>query len=80
MNKLVVCEDRLKNILVSDKRENPIRIERVLKAELIGVIRNYFEITSDDVALDIIVRNDGKYDIQLNAVSRAIRIANSFDS
>ena len=80
MNRTVVCQDRLKNVLVSDKRENPIRIERVLKSELIGVMRNYFEIASDDVSLDILIRNDGKYDIQLNVVSRAIRIANSFDS
>ena len=80
MNNLVVCEDRLKNMLVSDKRENPIRIERVLKSELINVMKNYFEIASEDLVLDILVREDGKYDIQMNVVSRAIKFANTFEN
>ena len=80
MNNLVVCEDRLKNMLVSDKRENPIRIERVLKSELINVMKNYFEISSEDLTLDILVRDDGKYDIQINVVSRAIKFANTFEN
>ena len=80
MNNLSKCENRLKNMLVSDKRENPIRIERVLKSELINVMRNYFEIRNDDVDLGIMIGEDGRYDIQLNVVSRAIRFANTFDN
>jgi len=80
MNNIVVCENRLKNLLVSDKRENPIRIERVLKSELLNVLKNYFEVACEDLILDILVREDGKYDIQMNAVSRAIKIANTFEN
>ena len=80
MSNLVVCENRLKNILVSDKRENPVRIERVLKSELLNVIKNYFEVACEDLMLDILVREDGKYDIQMNVVSRAIKIANTFEN
>lgn len=80
MNQVAKCEDRLKNVIVSDKRENPIRIERVLKAELYNVIRNYFEVSNDDIDLSIIIREDGRYDLQLNAKSRVIKIANCFDN
>jgi len=80
MNNLNICENRLKNIVVSDKRENPIRIERVLRAELMNVIRNYFEVSSDDLDLSILIREDGRYDLQLNVISRTIKFANSFDN
>ena len=79
MNNIAVCENRLKNIIISDKRENPVKIERVLKSELLNVLKNYFELTSEDIDLSIMIRDDGKYGILLNAISRHIRIANSFD-
>jgi len=80
MNSLIKCENRLKNIIVSDKRENPCRIEKILKSELMNIVKNYFEITSDDVDLSILIRDDGRYSIQMNVLSRAIKFANSFDN
>ena len=80
MNSLIKCENRLKNIIVSDKRENPCRIEKILKSELINIVKNYFEICSDEVDLSILIRDDGRYSIQLNVLSRSIKFANSFDS
>ena len=80
MKNLVMCEDRLKNMIVSDKRENPIRIERILKSEILGVMRNYFEVSSDDLDLSILIRKDGKYDVQINLLSRAIKFANTFEN
>ena len=79
MSNIIVCENRLKNMLVSDKRENPERIKRVLKSELLNVLKNYFEIACEDLILDIIIREDGKYDIQMNVISRAIKFANTFE-
>ena len=79
-NCLSKCEDRLKNILVTDKKENPNRIERVVKTEIFNVVRNYFEINLDDLNLCIGVRDDGKYDITINIVSRSIKMANTFDN
>lgn len=80
MNNLKICENRLKNVIVSDKRENPMRIERVLKAELLGVVSNYFDVNGDDIDLSIIIRDDGWYDLQLNVISRNIKFANSFEN
>lgn len=75
---LTLLENRLKNIIISDKKENPSKIEKVLKSEIINVLKNYFEITSEDVNLNILINKDGLYDIQINFVSRAMKIVNVF--
>lgn len=62
-NALVV--DRLKGMLTNDKKENPIKLENVIKSEILYVLKNYMEIKSDDVEFDINVNNDGKYEISL---------------
>ena len=80
MKSLIKCENRLKNLMITDKRDNPVRIERLLKAELINVIRNYFEVNSDNVDLSIIINEKGLYDIQLNLVSRAIKFVRTFEN
>lgn len=78
MKNLPSLENRLKNIIVADKKENPMKIEKILKSEIINVIKNYFEISAEDVDLNILINKDGMYDIQINFVSRAIKIANVF--
>lgn len=80
MNDLIKCENRLKNIIVADKRENPCRIEKILKAELMNVIKNYFVVTYDDLDLSILICDDGRYSVQMNVISRSIKFANSFDN
>ena len=80
MRDITICNDRLKNIIVSDRVEKPMRIERILKSEILCVMRNYFEITGDDIDLSILIREDGRYDIQINILSRKIKMVNSFDN
>ena len=71
-------ENRLKNIIVADKKENPEKIERLLKSEIMNVLKNYFDITSEDVSLSILINDDGKYDLQINAISSFLKIAHTF--
>ena len=70
--------NRLKNIIVADKKENPEKIERLLKSEIMNVLKNYFDITSEDVSLSILINDDGKYDLQINAISSFLKIAHTF--
>lgn len=78
MRDLVNLENRLKNIIVADKKENPEKIERLLKSEIMNVLKNYFDITSEDVSLSILINDDGKYDLQINAISSFLKIAHTF--
>ena len=77
MREIVGLENRLKNMIALDKKEEPEKIIKVLKAEVVNLLKNYFEITSEDVETSILVNSDGKYDLQINAVSNTIKIANT---
>ena len=78
MRDLVNDNSRLKNLIASDRKENPVKIEKLLKSELVNVMRNYFEISMDDVDLSILINKDGWYDIQINVLSQTLSIANTF--
>lgn len=78
MKDLVNDNSRLKNLIASDRKENPVKIEKLLKSELVNVMRNYFEISMDNVDLSILINKDGWYDIQLNVLSQTLSIANTF--
>lgn len=80
MREIVGLENRLKNMIALDKKEEPEKIIKVLKAEVVNLLKNYFEITSEDVETSILVNSDGKYDLQINAVSNIIKIANTFSN
>ncbi len=80
MREIVGLENRLKNMIALDKNEEPEKIIKVLKAEVVNLLKNYFEITSEDVETSILVNSDGKYDLQINAVSNTIKIANTFSN
>ena len=49
MREIVGLENRLKNMIALDKKEEPEKIIKVLKAEVVNLLKNYFEITSEDV-------------------------------
>ena len=78
MEKLESCENRLKSMIVLDKQEVPQKINKLLKAEILFVFRNYFEICSEDVELNISVLNTGKYEITVRGESNNIKIAHVF--
>ena len=78
MKNISQAETRLKKIISSDKKENPIKIERLLKSEIYYILKNYFEINSEDMSLNLKINEDGKYQLQLNAISRSIKITQTF--
>ncbi len=78
MKNLSLCEERLKNMIVSDKKENPMRIVKIVKSEVLYVLKNYFEITASDIDVEIGVNEEGRYQININGVSRAIKVASCF--
>ena len=73
-----LCEERLKNMLVIDKKENPQRIERLVKAEVYHILKNFFDIKSEDFDINIEVNADGQYVCNMSCVSSTIKIARCF--
>ena len=72
------CEDRLKNILISDKKQNPKKIEKIIKAEVYHIVKNYFELTLDNFSVNIDVSNDQKYVVNINFECDSIKIVRTF--
>ena len=78
MLSVVSCEDRLKAMIISDKQGTPQKINKLLKAEILFVLKNYFDITSEDLAFDIIVDSFGKYEINVVGKARGIKVDKVF--
>ena len=65
-------EDRLSEIVVGDKVDNIYGLDKLLKAELLNVMRNYFIVTGDDVCIDIWAEG-GTYKLNLQANVRGVK-------
>ena len=65
-------EDRLSEIVVGDKRDNIFGLDKLLKSEILNVMRNYFIVTSDDVCIDIWAES-GIYKFNLQANVRGVK-------
>ncbi|MBR2468240.1 MAG: cell division topological specificity factor MinE [Clostridia bacterium] len=71
---IVLYENRLKNILVADKEENPMRVINVLKSDLLCILKNYMEINGDDLDISLTVDEKGMF--VFNAYSKFRRLKN----
>ena len=72
------CISRLKNVLVLDKQQNPLKIIEVLKSDIIQVLSNYMEIDYEDVDLNIVVNQNGTYDLELKSIVRRVKPLQTF--
>ena len=75
---VISCENRLKSMIVLDKQEAPQKINRFLKAELLYLLKNYFDITAEDLVLDIAISDTGKYLLNIKGECCNIKIAHVF--
>lgn len=74
-NMQLICENRLKNILLKDKNDNPFQIINVLKSDLMLLLSNYMDIKSDLIDVDISVLENGSYKLIVEAYSKRLRVA-----
>lgn len=75
MREIVACEDRLKSMMLIDKSEAPQKINKVLKAEMIYLLKNYFDISAEDIEVDLGVAQSGEYILSITAKSRFLKVA-----
>jgi septum formation topological specificity factor MinE len=72
-----IGEERLRNVLGGDKKQNPEKMVKIIKSEVFFLLKDYFEINRDDVDVGIFMENN-KYRVNINFSSNAIKIANTF--
>jgi septum formation topological specificity factor MinE len=77
-NLALICENRLKNVLVLDKQINQ-SVLNVLKSDVLYVLKSYMEISADDLDLSINVDEFGFYDVKVNAKVRRLKSLSSLN-
>ena len=71
----LICEDRLKKVLIRDKNEDPKHIMNVLKSDMLQVLNNYMDIKSENLDIEIVVLENGAYKLLMEGYSNRIKIA-----
>lgn len=75
---IVSCEERLKRIVVLDKMEVPSKITKIIKAEMLYLLKNFFEISSEDLDINISLDKDRRYVMDVKVVSKNIKNVRTF--
>ncbi len=70
------CERRLNSVLIKDKQENPNKILAVLRSELLYLLKNYMEISPDNLDVHITLNEKGCYRIEIEALVKRLKMAN----
>lgn len=71
-------EERLSKALVLEKHFNPEKIRSVIKSDIFNILKNYGEIDPKDIDFDIIILDDGSYEIVFKAKLCRIKVIKSF--
>ena len=69
----LVCESRLKRVLVKDKGEQ-IKLIGILKSEIVNVLKNYLELSPNNFEINFILDEDGCYNLEI--LAEVIRFKN----
>lgn len=75
MNEL---EERLTKALVLEKHFNPEKIRGVIKSDIINVLKNYGEIDYSKLNFDIIILDDGSYEVDFKVKLNSLKVFKSF--
>lgn len=70
-------EERLKNVLISDKQFSPERLKKVMRSDVYAMLSNYCEITPKDFDINVDLQNDGTYKIGIIATCNRLKIFGS---
>ena len=71
-NELIALgEDRLRNVLVIDKGVNA-SLNSVIKSDILYILKNYMEITAENLNIEIAADGQGSYDVYINAKVRRL--------
>ena len=66
--------ERLKNILISDKHFNPDFIVKVLRSDTKEMLANYMDIIPQNIEVSIFVDEKGIYNLKITAKSDRLKI------
>ena len=71
------AEERLKNVLISDKQFCPERIKKVLRSDAYNMLANYCNLEPENLIVDLEVAKDGTYIFNVSATANRLKIFGS---
>ena len=78
-NEVSICNERLKNVLVIDKKDNTNKILNVLKSDILYVLKNYMEINNENLEVNISITQLGTYQVTILADVSRLKILNCIE-
>lgn len=73
----LLCENRLKQVLFNDKKENPQKVLNIIKSEILYVLKNYMEIKAEDMDININLDEFGTYSLEISAKINRLKMVSS---
>ena len=70
-------EERLKNVLISDKQFSPDKIKKVLKSDVFELLSNYCNLSPENLSIGVDILEDGTYKFCIVATSDRLKIFGS---
>lgn len=70
-------EERLKNVLISDKQFSPDRVKKVLKSDVFELLSSYCDLSPENLSISVDIMNDGTYKFCIVATSDRLKIFGS---
>lgn len=70
-------EDRLKNVLISDKQFSPEKVKKVLKSDAFAMLSNFCNLSPENLSVSVEVMQDGTYKFCIVATSDRLKIFGS---
>ena len=67
-------DERLKNILISDKHFNPEYLVKVLRSDMVDLLLNYMNILPQNIDISIFVDEKGVYNLKISAKTDRLKI------
>lgn len=71
-------ENRVKEALILEKHINPEKIRKVIKSDMLNILKNYGDV-KEDVYFDILILDDGSYEVNLKAKLDHLKLFQSFN-
>ena len=70
-------EERLKNVLISDKQFSPEKVKKVLKSDIYSLLSNYCNLLPENLSVGVDILEDGSYKFCIVATSDRLKIFGS---
>ncbi len=64
---------RLKKVLLSDKINMPNGLMRLVKKDVMSLLKNYFEFDDNNLVINVISNKEGLYDISIHSTAEKIK-------